>query len=64
MGHGPDIWRYLSPVKLTRLAFKGVDNGLFGARTAKLNIKYDSRVEWMTYRAYLYTVLYLNDKTN
>lgn len=54
MGHDPDDWRYLSPVKLTKLAFRGLDNGYWGAVNARP--RNDSRVEWMIYRGYLLTI--------
>lgn len=60
MGHEPHEWRYLSPTKLTRLAFKGIDNGLFGALNARP--RNDSRREWLSYRSYLLTIFTVRKK--
>ena len=60
MGHDELTWRYLSPVKLTKLAFKGIDNGILGAFNARP--RNDSRTEWVVYRGYLLTVAELNKK--
>ena len=60
MGHEPHEWRYLSPVKLTKLAFKKIDNGLLGAVNARP--RNDSRTEWCLYRSYLITIADINKK--